>query len=377
MKVCDHEDLYPAHAGGARPAIPRRSTGRIVKDGFPGAPSSFTCPWFFVNGSWLAGSRRARRRRPSASALAAHLDVDRGRARRRARCSSFLIGLEANSLSAGPRPPGLPVADVVTAADRDEAELEDLALASRRGRPLAASRGPRCAGAGLPAGADRSSASSRTEAAMSVAIVDYGSGNLHSAAKAFERAARERASTRPIARHLRSGGGAPRRIGSCFRASAPSRIAGAASMRVPGMVEALTEAVRGEGTAVPRHLRRHAAHGDPGPRIRDEPGPRLDPRRGDGDRPDDPRSRSRIWAGTPFIRSATIRCSTDRDWRTGSTPISCTPMRSQPRDHDDVVAVCRLWRSGHGHRGARQYRRHPVPPRKEPGARPASSSRIS
>ena len=26
---------------------------------------------------------------------------------------------------------------------------------------------------------------------MSVAIVDYGSGNLHSAAKAFERAARE------------------------------------------------------------------------------------------------------------------------------------------------------------------------------------------
>jgi glutamine amidotransferase len=26
---------------------------------------------------------------------------------------------------------------------------------------------------------------------MSVAIIDYGSGNLHSAAKAFERAARE------------------------------------------------------------------------------------------------------------------------------------------------------------------------------------------
>ena len=29
------------------------------------------------------------------------------------------------------------------------------------------------------------------QAHMSVAIVDYGSGNLHSAAKAFERAARE------------------------------------------------------------------------------------------------------------------------------------------------------------------------------------------
>ena len=33
---------------------------------------------------------------------------------------------------------------------------------------------------------------------MSVAIVDYGSGNLHSAAKAFERAARESGSSQPI-----------------------------------------------------------------------------------------------------------------------------------------------------------------------------------
>ncbi len=33
---------------------------------------------------------------------------------------------------------------------------------------------------------------------MTVAIVDYGSGNLHSAAKAFERAARESGVTRPI-----------------------------------------------------------------------------------------------------------------------------------------------------------------------------------
>ena len=33
---------------------------------------------------------------------------------------------------------------------------------------------------------------------MTVAIVDYGSGNLHSAAKAFERAARESGLTQPI-----------------------------------------------------------------------------------------------------------------------------------------------------------------------------------
>ncbi|HEY8273793.1 MAG TPA: imidazole glycerol phosphate synthase subunit HisH, partial [Pseudolabrys sp.] len=33
---------------------------------------------------------------------------------------------------------------------------------------------------------------------MSVAIVDYGSGNLHSAAKAFERAARESGQGQPV-----------------------------------------------------------------------------------------------------------------------------------------------------------------------------------
>jgi glutamine amidotransferase len=33
---------------------------------------------------------------------------------------------------------------------------------------------------------------------VSVAIVDYGSGNLHSAAKAFERAARESGHDQPI-----------------------------------------------------------------------------------------------------------------------------------------------------------------------------------
>src|SRR5687767_13642941 len=35
-------------------------------------------------------------------------------------------------------------------------------------------------------------------AAVTVAIVDYGSGNLHSAAKAFERAARESGHDQPI-----------------------------------------------------------------------------------------------------------------------------------------------------------------------------------
>ena len=39
----------------------------------------------------------------------------------------------------------------------------------------------------------------RSRSSASVAIVDYGSGNLHSAAKAFERAAREIGHNQPIA----------------------------------------------------------------------------------------------------------------------------------------------------------------------------------
>jgi glutamine amidotransferase len=60
----------------------------------------------------------------------------------------------------------------------------------RAGRAVAAQSG---AGAGcyrlVPAAGD---------ATVTVAIVDYGSGNLHSAAKAFERAARESGVTQPI-----------------------------------------------------------------------------------------------------------------------------------------------------------------------------------
>ena len=69
--------------------------------------------------------------------------------------------------------------------------------------------------------------------AVTVAIVDYGSGNLHSAAKAFERAAREAG-----ARRSRSSSPViPMRCAAptawCCRASAPSRTAGAASMPSP------------------------------------------------------------------------------------------------------------------------------------------------
>ncbi len=67
---------------------------------------------------------------------------------------------------------------------------------------------------------------------MSVAIVDYGSGNLHSAAKAFERAARESGHDQPIVvTNDPAQSRAP--TASCCPASAPSPIAGAGSTQFP------------------------------------------------------------------------------------------------------------------------------------------------
>jgi glutamine amidotransferase len=81
---------------------------------------------------------------------------------------------------------------------------------------------------------------------MSVAIVDYGSGNLHSAAKAFERAARDSGHVQPIA-VTRD----PDVVRRASRVVLPGVGAFADCRRgldaVPGMVEALTETVRGKG----------------------------------------------------------------------------------------------------------------------------------
>jgi glutamine amidotransferase len=81
---------------------------------------------------------------------------------------------------------------------------------------------------------------------MSVAIVDYGSGNLHSAAKAFERAARESGYDRPIA-VTRD----PDAVRKADRVVLPGVGAFADCRRgldaVPGMVAALEDTVRGKG----------------------------------------------------------------------------------------------------------------------------------
>ena len=81
---------------------------------------------------------------------------------------------------------------------------------------------------------------------MSVAIVDYGSGNLHSAAKAFERAARESGHDQPIlvTRDPEAVAGADRVVLPGVGAFADCRRGLDA---VGGMVEALDVAVRQRG----------------------------------------------------------------------------------------------------------------------------------
>jgi glutamine amidotransferase len=81
---------------------------------------------------------------------------------------------------------------------------------------------------------------------VSVAIVDYGSGNLHSAAKAFERAAHEAGLQQPIVVTQD-----PAAVARAERVVLPGVGAFADCRRgldaVPGMVEALEDAVRRRG----------------------------------------------------------------------------------------------------------------------------------
>ena len=81
---------------------------------------------------------------------------------------------------------------------------------------------------------------------MTVAIVDYGSGNLHSAAKAFERASREAGLDQPILVT-----GEPDRVAAADRVVLPG-VGAFADCRhgleaIPGMIEALEISVRQKG----------------------------------------------------------------------------------------------------------------------------------
>ena len=81
---------------------------------------------------------------------------------------------------------------------------------------------------------------------MHVAIIDYGSGNLHSAAKAFERAAREQGSELTVKVTAR-----PEDVADADRIVLPGVGAFADCKHglenVPGMIEALEQAVQQDG----------------------------------------------------------------------------------------------------------------------------------
>jgi imidazole glycerol-phosphate synthase subunit HisH len=81
---------------------------------------------------------------------------------------------------------------------------------------------------------------------VSVAIVDYGSGNLHSAAKAFERAARESGHDQPIV--VTSD---PDKVARADRIVLPGVGAFADCRRgldeIPGLIDALEQSVRKDG----------------------------------------------------------------------------------------------------------------------------------
>ena len=167
---------------------------------------------------------------------------------------------------------------------------------------------------------------------MSVAIVDYGSGNLHSAAKAFERAARESGHDQPIV--VTSD---PAQVARADRVVLPGVGAFADCRRgldeIPGMIDALNESVAQAGQAVFRHLCRHAADGRARARISGDAGPGLDRRRG---RPHHAgRSGSENSAhGLEHAQHAArpTRCSrTFRSGRMACMPISCTPSSSSRR----------------------------------------------
>ncbi len=122
----------------------------------------------------------------------------------------------------------------------------------RRGRRAATGIVPRAGALGAggaavePVARHRRAVPGAGGAAVTVAIVDYGSGNLHSAAKAFERAARESGHAQPIVVTRE-----PDEVARADRVVLPG-VGAFADCRhgldaIPGMVEALDETVRRKG----------------------------------------------------------------------------------------------------------------------------------
>ena len=168
---------------------------------------------------------------------------------------ALLVGLEAGTLRRFTLTRrGWKNVGVVSGDDLEDAERRFFdAWLRRTNSPSGATAradAPICTAAPIrrrPRGARRDRAFSRAgSAAVSVAIVDYGSGNLHSAAKAFERAAHEAGLGQPIVVT-----NDPAVVARADRVVLPGVGAFADCRRgldaVDGMVGALEEAVRRKG----------------------------------------------------------------------------------------------------------------------------------
>ena len=170
---------------------------------------------------------------------------------------SLLVGIEAATLRRftlsrrGWKNVGIVVGDDLESAERRffdawvDKPWSDQSSAARAGQRIAGVVRNR-PGAGAPvAGLIRGPrpVSTTGSVAVSVAIIDYGSGNLHSAAKAFERAAREEGLSQPIT--VTSD---PDQVRRADRVVLPGVGAFADCRRgldaVAGMVEALNDSVR-------------------------------------------------------------------------------------------------------------------------------------
>ena len=212
---------------------------------------------------------------------------------------------------------------------------------------------------------------------MSVAIIDYGSGNLHSADKAFERAAREAGLDAGIVVTVRPGSSrkAERMVLPGVGAFADCRRGLDA---VPGMVEAMTEAVTTAGgpfLGICVGMQLMATRG-----LEYGVTPGLGWIAGDvrRSRPSDPELK------IPHMGWNTLDLRAPHPLLdgipTGEDGLHAYFVHSYVLDADDpgdVVADRRLRRPVHRHRRPGQYGRHAVPPREEPGPRPRSSSPIS
>ena len=211
---------------------------------------------------------------------------------------------------------------------------------------------------------------------MTVAIVDYGSGNLHSAQKAFERAARDGGMNRQIKVTSR-----PEDVAAAEHIVLPGVGAFADCRRgldvVAGMVEALEEAVRKRGRPflgicvgaqllATRGLEHKVVDGlswiagDVAPIKPRDPALKI-PHMG--------WNTLEVGREHPVLAGIKTGANGLHAYFVHSYQLYADESRRRPRDRG-------LRRAGDGDRRPRQHRRHAIPSREEPNARPHADRQL-